>query len=186
MAQQRSGGSNTLVSILTLVVVVVGIYYAFTVAKWILGVLAIPLLIATLFIDRKVLVNYGKFLSTTFKKNPLIGVLGVLLTIFLYPFVSAGLFGKAMFNKKARDARREQEIGTEGEYVKYEDLSDNQSELELDPNFEERMARESSKDGDILDYHNDPEDNPLDKSKPKDDYDELFEDLDFDEKNHAG
>ena len=106
MSQQRSGGSNTIVSILTLVLVVVGIYYAFTVASWLLGVLAIPLLIGTLIIDKKVLVNYGKFLMSTFKKSPIIGVVGVLLTIFLHPFLIAGLFGKAIFNKKRTNKNR--------------------------------------------------------------------------------
>lgn len=186
MSQQRSGGSNTLVSILTIVIVVVGIYYAFTVAKWILGLLALPLLIATIFIDKDVLINYGKFIRDTFKKNPLMGVLAVLLSFFLYPFLSAGLFGKALFNRKARAIRREQEVGSDGEYVKYEDIKSDEVddlEFELDQKFEDRMAKE---DKDVLDYHNDPEDNPLDKSKPKDDYDELFDDLDFEEKNYSG
>ncbi len=186
MSQQRSSGSNTIVSILTIVIVIVGIYYAFTVASWLLGVLAIPLLIATFFIDKNVIFNYGKFLTATFKKSPIMGVLGVLFTIFLHPFLIAGLFGKAMFNKKARDAGREAEIGSNGDYVKYEEVNNEEEEIdfELDQNFEDRMA--TKKDKDILDYHNDPEDNPLDKSTKKDDYDELFEDLDFDEKNYTG
>lgn len=187
MSQQRSSGTNSIVSILTIVIVIVGIYYAFTVASWLLGVLAIPLFIATFFIDRNVIINYGKFLANTFKKNPIMGVLGVLLTIFLHPFLIAALFGKAMFNKKTRDAGRTAEVGTDGDYVNYEEVNKDEEEIEfeLDQDFEDRMTADK-KDSDILDYHNDPEDNPLDKSKPKDDYDELFEDLDFDEKNYTG
>ncbi len=58
------------------------------------------LLIATLIINYRVVVDYGRWLVELFQRNPLGGLLGAIFTIIGFPVVSAYLFGKALLMRK--------------------------------------------------------------------------------------
>lgn len=117
---------NALPAILILIAVFVALWFVaksiFTLLAWVAPIL----LIAALVINHKVVVSYGTFLWNLLKKNPMMGIVGVLLSFFLFPVVSLFLFGKAMLYRKVDTLKKEFEAkhggGTEGEYTEYEEI----------------------------------------------------------------
>ncbi|MBI1225817.1 MAG: hypothetical protein GC192_11320 [Bacteroidetes bacterium] len=108
--------------VLILVAFLVAMYF---IVKGMLIVLAIAaplMLIATLIIDRSVVINYVKWIGSTLKSNPLLGVGAILFTIFGYMFVFPFLFGKAILKKKFKDAKQQYENRTQGELVDFEEI----------------------------------------------------------------
>jgi len=117
---------NALPIILILIAVFVALWFVAKSIFYILSWVAPVLLIAALIINHKVVVNYGTFLWNLLKKNPIMGVVGVLLSFFFFPVVSLFLFGKAMLYRKVDTLKKEFEAqhggGTEGEYTEYEEI----------------------------------------------------------------
>ncbi len=174
--QSKGGPFNLIIGVLTIFLVIAGIYYAFAFAKWMLSFVAIPLLIATLIMDRSVVTDYVKMHGKWLKTNPLMGILGILFTFVLFPFVSAFLFGKVMLKRKVNNMTKGYNPEGDEDYVKYEEVLTEEEQFELD--LQDEPIEE---DMELIDLHDDPNPNPLDKSKKKDDYEELFDDIDFDE-----
>ena len=113
---------------------------------WILSLVAPILLIATLIIDHKVILDYGKFIFKLLKDNPLVGILGVLLTVVGFPVVSGFLFFKALarrtINSKLEAIKKERQ----GEYAEYEEIVEDVEFLEL-PQVEKVERNPSSNKG---------------------------------------
>ncbi len=80
------------------------------------------LLIAAFFIKKSVVINYGKWLFSTLKRNPLLGILAILLTGLGYMVVFPYLFLKALFVKKVDDLEQERIRRTQGDLVDFEEL----------------------------------------------------------------
>lgn len=95
---QRKGASpfGGILSIAFLVVAVIGLFYLFSAFTKFLYWASPILIIAALIIRRKVVINYVKQLINLVKKMPGLGIVAILLTFFLYPFVSLHLFLKAL------------------------------------------------------------------------------------------
>ena len=104
--------------IIALIVLFYAAKIAFNIIYWIAPIL----LIATLFIDHKVFINYGKWIVNLFKSNPLYGIGAGVLTAVAYPVVSIALFLKALLNKKIKEVKSQFEEKREGEYVEYEEV----------------------------------------------------------------
>ena len=118
---------NALPIILILIAVFVGLWFVAKSIFFVLSYVAPVLLIAALAINHKVVVNYGTFLWNLLKKNPVMGVVGVLLSFFFFPVVCLFLFGKAMLYRKVDTLKKEFEAKhgggtTEGEYTEYEEI----------------------------------------------------------------
>lgn len=116
------GGFNLIWSMLIGIVV---LYLLFTLARFVFELLYYVsplLLIATLIIDHKVVVNYGKWVWNMMGRNVLYGVGLVLLTIVAFPVVSLFLFGKALFKRKVKSMQQQFETRTQGEFVEYEEV----------------------------------------------------------------
>ena len=101
--QKQRGYSNPLgnftyiaMAIGALIVLYVLAKAAFNLILWI----APFLFIATLFIDYKVVLDYGKWVLGLFKMNPLYGIGASVVTFFVFPVVAFFLFGKALLKKK--------------------------------------------------------------------------------------
>ncbi len=93
------------------------------------------LLIATLIIKRQVLIDYAKWLYSSFKSNLLTGLMYLLLTVVGFPFVTVYLFLKAIganyFNKMQRQIREEREgVLTDYEIVDTDSPDSDYLELE--------------------------------------------------------
>lgn len=108
--------------VLILVAFLVAMYF---IVKGMLIVLAIAaplMLIATLIIDRSVVINYIKWIGSTLKSNPLLGIGAILFTVFGYMLVFPFLFGKALLKKKFKQAQQQYENRTQGELVDFEEI----------------------------------------------------------------
>lgn len=92
--------SNPLIGVIGLVLFLIVAYFLIKSIAWVLGLIAPVLLIITLFMDKSVIINYGKWIMNLFKTKWYYGLGAGAMTFFGFPFVSAFLFGKAMFKKK--------------------------------------------------------------------------------------
>lgn len=117
---------NSIASILFLVLIFVGLFFVAKGVFRILSWLAPVFLILTLIIDYKVVVRYANWLVNLLKKNILMGLGAVLLTVFGFPVVSGFLFGKAIISKKIKEklGQFEQPTQKKEEYVAYEEVED--------------------------------------------------------------
>lgn len=105
----------------------------FTLLYWIAPVL----LIATAFINYKVLLNYVTMIGRLVRKNPIMGIGAGALSFFFYPVVSLFLFGQAMLYRKV-DQFKKAEEAKKGEYVDYEEIVNEEPEFNLLDNLKER------------------------------------------------
>ncbi len=129
----NSGGFNSVTSLIIGLLFLVGLFFLARFVFNILYYLAPVLLIITLFIDHKVVVNYGKWVFNMLRQNPLLGIGLILLTIVGFPVVSIFLFGKAMLKKKINEVQKQYEQKTKGEYVEYEEVVPEEDLVELPP-----------------------------------------------------
>ncbi len=119
-------------SILILIGFLVAMYFIVKYTLIALTVVAPILLIATFIIDRSVIFNYVKWIGSTLKSNPLLGIGAILFTIFGYMLVFPFLFGKAVLKKKFKQAQQQYENERDGELIDFE-------ELESKPNREKPL-----------------------------------------------
>ena len=56
------------------------------------------------------------------RRNPLIGVLGIVLSILGFPVVSAFLLARALLNKKIKETQQKEKIRREGQFIDFEEL----------------------------------------------------------------
>lgn len=126
MAQRRQqGGSFNLVAGLLMLVAAIFVLKFLVSSIWyVLGLLAPVLLVITLILNRNVVFDYVKGMMNRLKNDTLTGVAQVAGTFFLFPFVSAYLFGKAMLIRKVGKIKAEKEAEREGEFAEYEELED--------------------------------------------------------------
>ncbi len=128
---------SSITSVLFLVLAFVALYFIATGIFKILAWLAPVMLIATLIIDYKVVVNYGKWIVSLLSRNPLMGIGAILLTFFGFPIVAGFLLGKALVKKKVGKMTQEFQKRQEGEYTDFEEVDSRPSVLDL-PSMEPR------------------------------------------------
>lgn len=99
-------------------------------------------LIATLFIDRTVIIDYLKWIRKLFQRDIIIGVGATILSIFGFPILSAFLFAKALFKKRVKDAAEEARVRREGRLIEYEEVDDEPLDLRRLEEQKRRRAAE--------------------------------------------
>jgi len=105
----------------------------FTILAW-----AAPfLLIAALLINYRTIINFGKWLYRLITRNPIVGIVAVILCVFGFPVVAGFLFGKSLLDRKVRSLLDER--NPQDEFVDYEEISNESLELKQ---LERREARE--------------------------------------------
>ncbi len=140
---------NSITSILFLVLAFVALYWLATSVFKILTVAAPFMLVGALIINHNVVLSYGKWLVNLLKKNPLMGIGGILLTFFGFPIIAGFLLGKALLYRKVDKMKKEFE-GNQGggqtDFVEYEEVDDEpQVRLEL-PEFEKPRPKKDKSD----------------------------------------
>jgi hypothetical protein len=103
---------------------------------WKLLYIAAPVLILlSLLINYRTLLNYFRFLFGLLHRNPLSGILAILLSVIGFPFLSGILFGKSILDRKIRKLQQAHEAGEHGELVDYEEVirPEREEELPLPP-----------------------------------------------------
>lgn len=103
-----------------------------------LSVAAPFLLIIALFLDYKVVINYGKYIIGLFQKNAVMAVLMVLLTFFGFPLVSLFLLFKAYTSYKLKGM-----LEKKNEYTQYEEVQEDDDFLEL-PDLNKQKSKQSN------------------------------------------
>lgn len=123
---QRGGGSSfsPILGLLAIAFVFIALFYVskliFTILSWVAPIL----LIVTFFINRQVIFDYGKWIVKLVKQNPIMGIGAGVLSVLGFPFLSAFLFGKAMLYRKVGKLREDIQKKTDGEFVNYEEVED--------------------------------------------------------------
>lgn len=127
--------------------ILIGVFFLvslFFVARFIFRILYFlsPLfIIAAAIIDHKVIVNYAKWLVNLVKQNAVLGIGAILMSIFGFPLVSVYLLGRALFNKRIKEAEQAFETQTKGEIVDFEELDSEPLKLrELEEDTPKRQA----------------------------------------------
>lgn len=139
--------NNPFNSIVGIVVMVLALLALFFIARFIVRILyfiAPLILIVAAIIDYKVIVGYVKWLISLTRRNTLTGIGAIALSALFYPFVGIFLLGKALLKRRIKQAETEQQRTREGEYIEYEDLSD--ETLELPPMEKRESERQEKKD----------------------------------------
>lgn len=120
---------NNLIGLLVMVLVVVGMFmlarFIFRILFWLSPIL----LIVALLLDYKVVLGYGKWLLNLVKRNPLMGIAAIVLTVLGFPLVTAFLAGKAFLKYNVKKAEKEQEEQVPGEYIDFEEVEEQPLEL---------------------------------------------------------
>ncbi len=107
-----------------------GLFYVARFIFTILYYLSPIMIVAALIVDYKTVVGYGQWLVAQVKRNPLIGIGAILLTVLAFPLVSLFLLGKALFKKKVREVEQEAQQQRQGEYIEYEELDSEAIDLD--------------------------------------------------------
>ena len=126
---------NVVLSVLAMAVILIGLFYL---ASFVLKILywAAPFLfIASLIVDHKVFLGYVGWIGKLLKRNALVGIGAILLSVFFFPFVALFLLGSALFKKKIKDARADAVRRREGDLIDYEEVDSESLEL---PRLEKR------------------------------------------------
>ncbi len=122
----KSQGFNIRLNGIIGFVIMVGILvFLFFVARGIFRLLsfAAPVLILlALIINYRTILNYFRFLFGLLKRNPLSGILAILLSIVGFPILSGVLLGKAVLDRKVRKLQQAHEAHEQGELVDYEEV----------------------------------------------------------------
>jgi hypothetical protein len=103
----------------------------FTLLSWIAPVL----IILTLVINPRTILNYLRFMLSLLQRNPLGGILGIILSVIGFPILSGVLFGKAILDRKVRKLNQAYQAEKEGEFVEFEEIikPDRETKLDLPP-----------------------------------------------------
>lgn len=80
-------------------------------------------IIATLILDYKVFVNYGRLIMAFMKQNVVVGISMIVLSAFLFPVIAVFLLGKAILKRKISkmEAKIYEEQNT---FSNYEEVDD--------------------------------------------------------------
>lgn len=137
---------NAIFGVIFLVFALMAVFWLakgiFTILAW----LAPILLIATLIIDYRTILNYGKWILNQLQTNTLFGVGMTLLTVVGFPVVSFFLFGKALLKRKIKSLESSYRAERSEIYSDYEIVDEDiPARLELPP-LERRRERTASDD----------------------------------------
>jgi len=152
---------NAIGAILVAILVFWGLSLAFSFIFKMLAFIAPFLLIGTAIIDYTVITDFVKWIIKMLKENPLMGIAGIMLTIFGFPIIAGFLFGKAYLRKKVRKLASKYDVETNGEIVDYEEVEDIEEDfekLELPPKRRAEPIRQNRTE-----------------ESPSDDYEQLFD-----------
>ncbi len=131
---------SSIFGIIFIVLFLLGLYFIARFVFTILYYLSPILLIATLILDYRVVVGYIQWLIGLTKKNPLMGIGAIALSVLGFPVLAAFLLGKALLKKRVKQAEAEARKAREGEYVEFEELDMEDEPVEL-PEVEPRPGR---------------------------------------------
>ncbi len=143
---------NGIVGFAFMVMIFVALFFLakglFTVLSWVAPVL----IIGALIINYKTILNFIKFMWALLKRNPLGGILGIVLSVIGFPILSGVLFGKAILDRKVKKLSEAYQARTEGEFVEFEEVirEERDTELHLPPIEKAPRAKDDNEYKDLF------------------------------------
>lgn len=123
---------NGIIGFAFMVLLFVGLFFiakgVFTVLAWIAPVL----IILALLINYKTVLNYLKFMLGLLQRNPVGGIIGILLSFFGFPILAGVLFGKSILDRKVKKLNQAYQAERDGEFVEFEEIIKPERETKLD------------------------------------------------------
>ncbi len=141
---------QAIVGVAVVVFIFIALYFVTKGVFKILSLIAPVLLIITLILDYKVILNYGQWLIKLAKKNILMGIGAIVLTVIGFPFVAAYLFGKALLKRKVKQVQKQYQQQTQGELVEYEEVDEEPKDILELPQIVDRPQKEKRNQYDNL------------------------------------
>jgi hypothetical protein len=80
------------------------------------------LIILALIINYRTILNYFRFILGLLHRNPLSGIIAIVLSVVGFPILSGVLFGKAILDRKVKRLQQAHEANEQGEMVDYEEV----------------------------------------------------------------
>ncbi|HSF87904.1 MAG TPA: hypothetical protein VLA46_00710 [Saprospiraceae bacterium] len=123
---------NGIIGFAFMVLLFVGLFFiakgVFTVLAWIAPVL----IILALLINYRTVLNYLKFMLGLLQRNPVGGIIGILLSFFGFPILAGVLFGKSILDRKVKKLHEAYRAEKDGEFVEFEEIIKSERETKLD------------------------------------------------------
>src|SRR5688572_14674470 len=123
---------NGIIGFAFMVLVFVALFFVakgvFTVLAWIAPVL----IILALLINYRTVLNYLKFMLGLLQRNPVGGIIGILLSFFGFPILAGVLFGKSILDRKVKKLKEAYQAEKDGEFVEFEEIIKSERETKLD------------------------------------------------------
>ncbi len=123
---------NGIIGFAFMVLLFVGLFFiakgVFTVLAWIAPVL----IILALLINYRTVLNYLKFMLGLLQRNPVGGIIGILLSFFGFPILAGVLFGKSILDRKVKKLNEAYQAEKDGEFVEFEEIVKSERETKLD------------------------------------------------------
>jgi hypothetical protein len=123
---------NGIIGFAFMVLLFVGLFFiakgVFTVLAWVAPVL----IILALLINYRTVLNYLKFMLGLLQRNPVGGIIGILLSFFGFPILAGVLFGKSILDRKVKKLKDAYQAEKDGEFVEFEEIIKPERETKLD------------------------------------------------------
>lgn len=134
-SSRSSSPLNTIASLLVFFLVLIGLFYLAKLVFKLLWFVAPLIFIASLIIDHRVFLDFAYWLGGLVKRNALLGIGAIVLSLIAFPLVAVFLLGKALLKKKVNDLKTAADQRREGERADYEiidsELVDDDDPLDL-------------------------------------------------------
>ena len=105
---------NGIIGFAFMVLLFVGLFFiakgVFTVLAWVAPVL----IILALLINYRTVLNYLKFMLGLLQRNPVGGIIGILLSFFGFPILAGVLFGKSILDRKVKKLKEAYQAEKDG------------------------------------------------------------------------
>lgn len=136
---------------LVMIVFFVAMFYIVGGIMKLLAMAAPVLLIIACIFDYNTVLNYGKWLISLVKRNPLMGIGAILLSVIAYPLVFTYLLARAYLTKKLKGMQADYETRQQGEYTDFEVVDEKPLEINTPPRRPKpEVKRPSSNDYDDM------------------------------------
>ncbi len=114
---------NSLFSVLILIAVFTGLFFAFKFIFEILWKISPVIILVTLLFDYQVILKYFRLMAAFLRKNLIAGVLFIGLSVFFLPVVSIFLMAKAILNRKMNKMQAKAKAENQN-FTQYEEIDE--------------------------------------------------------------
>lgn len=130
--------------LIMLVFVILAIYFIMKGVFWALSA-AFPFLLAgAVILDYKGVLSFGKWIISFTKKNPMLGIVAIVVMLLAHPFVAAFLFAKSFFKWRIRKAKKDYETEQSSNFLEYEEVSTEQPKVLELPTLKQEIPKKEA------------------------------------------